>query len=63
MSPENHILIGVTPEGASGAECFVVPGIHAFPPKFIFQVVREGLLHQAVLAVDVGQGHDRISGC
>jgi hypothetical protein len=35
-------------------EGFLVPGVDAFPAERIVQILGEGLLDQAILAVDVG---------
>ena len=51
-------LGGVTAsECAVGSEGFLIPGIDAVPAQHVVQMSGEGLLDQAVFAVDVGDGH------
>ena len=46
-----------TAKGAVRAEGFLVPGIDAFPAKFVFEMLGEGRLNQPVFAVDSAYCH------
>jgi hypothetical protein len=62
ISSRSGQAFGLAAERPVLAERLGVVGVDAFPAESIAEVVCERLLNEAVLAVDVGQGHARIGG-
>ena len=54
VADENDFALAGATEGAGWAEGLFIVGVDAFPAEDTMQVVRKGLLDQAVFAVDVG---------
>ncbi len=53
VANEDDLALAGAGERAVWAERFVVESVDAFPTEDIMQAVREGLLNQAIFAVDV----------
>src|SRR5262249_9422695 len=56
----HHLTLAVAAKRAVRPEGLVVPGVDAVPAEHIVQILGEGLLDQAVLAVDVGDHYRAI---
>jgi hypothetical protein len=54
IADQNDFARAAAAKSSGRAEGFLVVTLDGFPAKDIAQVVREGLLNQAVFAVDVG---------
>ena len=63
VAGEHHRFLIQPTQRAVRSEGLLVPGVDAVPAEYVVQVFGEGLLDQAVLAVDVGEGHPALPPC
>ena len=57
IAHQHDLTFGSPAQGAGGAEDLGVIGVETLPAQRVAQMVGEGLLDQAIFAVDVGDGH------